>query len=138
MPERVRFRPHHFLCALGFEGKGYSDRFTANMAEIIEGRLRGPEGNAVEIEVVDAADDICAPCPKRIGTLCAAQSKINRLDQAHAEALSITPGDILTWGEARGRIKAHVMPETLDTICAECSWLKHGMCKAALARLSLP
>lgn len=135
MPEPVRFRPHHFLCALGFEGKGYSTRFTANIAEIVEGRLRGPGGNRVEIEVVGAADDICAPCPKRIGTLCTAQSKIAKLDAAHADALGVGPGETLTWGEAQERIKARITPNKLNTICADCSWLKHGMCTSAVARL---
>ncbi|MEL7214773.1 MAG: DUF1284 domain-containing protein [Pseudomonadota bacterium] len=135
MPDPVRFRPHHFLCALGFEGKGYSSRFTANMTEIVEGRLRGPGGDATPIEVTSATDDICAPCPKRIGTLCTAQSKIANLDAAHADALGVAPGDTLTWGEAQSRIKARITPDTLDTICADCSWLKHGMCTSAVARL---
>ena len=26
----LEFRPHHFLCTLGFEGKGYSDEFVRN------------------------------------------------------------------------------------------------------------
>ena len=39
----IRFRPHHFLCSLGFEGKGYSEAFTANMTGIVMGRLRAPE-----------------------------------------------------------------------------------------------
>lgn len=31
MPDPVRYRPHHFLCSLGYEGKGYSEAFTDNM-----------------------------------------------------------------------------------------------------------
>ena len=46
MTTPVRFRPHQFLCSLGFEGKDYSDAFTANMTAIVLDQLRGPGGDA--------------------------------------------------------------------------------------------
>ena len=105
MTTPLRYRPHHFLCSLGFEGKGYSDAFTENMAAIVIGRLRAPGGDSVEIEVVGTTDDICAPCPKRQNALCNDQSKIDRLDKAHARALRIDTGDRLTWSDALTRIR---------------------------------
>ncbi|AOZ69027.1 hypothetical protein LPB142_06575 [Rhodobacter xanthinilyticus] len=135
MPQSpLRYRPHHFLCSLGFEGKGYSPEFTANMSAIVLGRLRAARGEAVEIEVVGAADDICAPCPARRGEGCESQAKIAALDAAHGRALGLAPGDRLSWGEARARMRA--LPEgALSEICAPCQWLAYGMCEAALARL---
>ncbi|OOY12804.1 MAG: DUF1284 domain-containing protein [Rhodobacteraceae bacterium] len=134
MRERLKYRPHHFLCSLGFEGKGYSEDFTANMSAIVEGTLRRADGVEVEIEVVGAADDICAPCPSRRGALCVAQDRIAQLDAAHGHALGIAPGDVLRWGEALERIAA--LPEgALEEICAGCQWLAGGMCAKALARL---
>ncbi len=135
MTAPIQFRPHHFLCSLGYEGKGYSDDFTANMGAIVMGRLRAEDGNDCVIEVVEATDDICAPCPKRRGQLCIEQSKIGALDVAHAQALNLEPGDRLTWGDALERIKSTVQPDDLDQICAGCSWLGAGMCKGALSRL---
>jgi len=132
----IRFRPHHFLCSLGFEGKGYSDAFTANMAAIVLGRLRAAAGETAEIEVVGQTDDICAPCPKRVCTDCLSQPLIAALDAAHAEALALTPGDRLTWGAALDRIRRRVAPEDLDRICAGCQWLDLGLCRAAVARLA--
>jgi uncharacterized protein len=130
----LRYRPHHFLCSLGFEGKGYSPDFTANMTAIVMGRLRAEAGAAVEIEVTFAADDICTPCPARIGQGCESQGKIEKLDQAHAAALGLTAGDRLRWGEALQRMRA--LPEgILSEICAPCQWLAYGMCARALARL---
>jgi hypothetical protein len=131
----VRFRPHHFLCALGFEGKGYSDSFTANMAGIVDDRLRAPGGDATVMQVVADTDDICAPCPKRRGTLCSTQAKIKVLDRAHAHALRLAPREVLTWGEAKDRIRAHVLPGSLKTLCAGCQWEPYGMCEKALSRL---
>ena len=132
MPEPVAFRAHHFLCALGFEGKGYSDRFTANMARIVEGLRAAPE---TVIEVVAQADDICAPCPKRRGEGCLNQTRITALDTRHAEALGLTPGDRLSWTDAQTRIRARIEVRTLDTICAGCAWLDQGMCRNAVSRL---
>lgn len=131
----VRYRPHHFLCALGYEGKGYSPDFTANMTAIVMGRLRAPGGDDTLIEVTGAPDDICAPCPKRRGDICATEAKIARLDMNHARALALKPGDRLTWGQAKARIRLHVKPGSLKTLCAGCDWQAHGMCERALAAL---
>lgn len=133
-PRPLRYRPHHFLCSLGFEGKGYSPDFTANMSAIVMGRLRAARGAAVEIEVVGWADDICAPCPARRGAGCESQGKIAALDAAHGRVLGLAPGDRLSWGEALARMRA--LPEgALAEICGPCQWLAYGMCEAALARL---
>lgn len=130
----VEFRRHHFLCALGFQGKGYSDEFTANMAGIVA-RLRGDGGAEIEIDVVAQADCICGPCPLRRGIGCESNSRINALDRAHGAALKIAPGDRITWGDALQAIKAHVQPGDLSRICAGCQWLEFGLCEAALQRL---
>lgn len=130
----LRYRPHHFLCSLGFEGKGYSPEFTANMTAIVQGRLRAPGGESARIEVTAAADDICAPCPSRRMSGCDNAAKIATLDAAHAAALGLAPGDVLSWGEALTRMRA--LPDrALSQICAPCQWLQYGMCEAALARL---
>ncbi len=134
-PRAIRFRPHHFLCSLGFQGKGYSESFAANMTAIVMGRLRAPGGDATAIEVTGAADDICAPCPKRQGAGCESQGRIDRLDRTHAAALGLAPGDRLSWGEAKGRIRAAVPAGSLKQLCAGCEWEPLGLCEAALARL---
>ena len=133
--DALRYRPHHFLCSLGFEGKGYSDAFTANMTAIVVGRLRAAGGDATEIQVVGATDDICAPCPKRRGRACTSEPKIKALDRAHAAALKLDPRERLTWGEAKARIRANVPPGSLRTLCAGCEWAPYGLCEAALTRL---
>lgn len=130
----IRFRPHHFLCALGFQGKGYSDGFTANMAEIVD-RLRGTGGGDVILQVTPQADAICAPCPHKRGLGCAKSAKITALDKRHAAALGLADGDCLTWDAAQARIRAQVMPGDLQALCAGCAWLDLGLCEAALSRL---
>jgi len=131
----VRYRPHHFLCSLGFQGKGYSDEFSANMTRIVMGNLRAPGGDDTMIEVVGITDDICAPCPKRRGTLCSSQDKITALDYRHARALGLFDGSTLTWGEAKRRIVKRVPPGSLQNLCKGCEWLELGLCEAALSDL---
>ncbi len=136
MPDSpVTFRPHHFLCALGFQGKGYSDDFTANMVAIVMDRLRVPGGDDVVIETTGHTDDICGPCPKRRGRLCTNQPAIAKLDRAHAAALKLKPFERLTWGDAQERILDNVPPGSLSTLCEGCQWLELGLCEDALARL---
>lgn len=128
-------KPHHILCSIGFVGKGYDEAFTANMANIVYGQLRGPDGDDVRILITARADAICAPCPLRAGLDCHRQDKISRLDAAHAQALGVTPGEVLSWGDCLDRVRANVRPDDLDTICAPCEWLPLGICKANLTRL---
>ncbi len=131
----VKFRPHHFLCSLGFQGKGYSDEFTANMVRIVDKGLRAPGGDDQQIEVVRNTDDICAPCPKRRGLRCSNQDGIEKLDKAHLRALKLEYGQTITWGEAQNCIRKHVAPEGLQVICAGCQWLEYGMCETAVRKL---
>jgi hypothetical protein len=70
--DHVRYRPHHFLCTLEFEGKGYSLDFAANMSAIVVDRLRAKNGDKAAIEVTASFDDIRAPCPKNQGHASAA------------------------------------------------------------------
>ncbi len=130
----LRFRPHHFLCTLGFEGKGYSPAFVANFQAIAD-ELRAPGGDDVEIQVVSQTDSICEPCPNKQDQLCVTEAKIQTLDRAHAEELSLKAGDQLSWGEAKGRISKQISIEDFHRICAPCSWKALGVCEAALKQL---
>ena len=131
----LTFRPHHFLCALGFQGKGYSPAFTSNMSRIVSDTLRAPGGDNTAIKVVGATDDICAPCPKRRNALCTEQDRIATLDARHARALGLFVGTTLTWGKAKRRIVKRVPPGALSQLCAGCPWLEMGMCEKALSDL---
>lgn len=131
----VRFRPHHFLCALGFQGAGYSPAFTANMSDIVNGKLRSKGGENTRITVTMVADSICTPCPERRGLGCIKINTIKALDDRHAKALNLRDGQGITWGEALKRIKTNVPPGSLASLCKNCQWLSLGACEGALERL---
>ena len=126
----IKFRPHHFLCTLCFQGKGYSLGFIKNYKEIVDELKK--QGDAALITIVDHTDSICDPCPHRREQRCAMQEKISGLDQAHADTLNIQANDVISWGEAKVRIKKHLSLETFHRICASCSWKKYGICESVL------
>ncbi|MEM7403476.1 MAG: DUF1284 domain-containing protein [Myxococcota bacterium] len=130
----IPFRPHHFLCALGFAGKGYSPEFIRNFSHIAQ-QLRSPQGNQLKLKVVNKTDSICSACPLQRGSLCHHQPRINQLDTRHSHALSLKEGQVVTWGQAKQRICQHITPQRFDHICAPCSWRRLGLCKQALKQL---
>ena len=124
----MRFRPHHFLCTLGFQGKGYSPEFVQNFSAI-KTQLEHPLGNATIIEVIDGLDQICEACPLNKGNSCRTQEKITALDDNHKTVLQLRIGEKITWGEAKNRIRKFVTLDTFDQMCASCNWKPLVLCK---------
>lgn len=128
----IHFRPHHFLCALCFQGRGYSPAFVSNF-EVIMAYLKASD--ATPIRVIAETDSICSPCPHRLGKTCQTEEKIAVLDKAHASALHLQAGDLLTWGEAKQRIADHITLDTFHRICATCQWKEWGICESVIRDL---
>jgi hypothetical protein len=132
---KIKFRPHHFLCSLCFEGKGYSTKFVKNFTQIVA-ELRSENGDDILIEVTEGVDDnVCSACPKNIGKICKQYEITTPLDKAHIEILRLKTGDELTWGEAKQRLKKYMTIENHHKACAKCEWLKYGMCEGRLRDL---
>jgi soluble lytic murein transglycosylase-like protein len=131
----LEFRPHHFLCTVGFEGKGYSDEFVREFQAIADRLRREPDGDSVKIRVVPQTDSICGPCPNRRETKCTSEDKIQALDRNHAAVLGLKPGDELTWGEAKRLLARKMTPAAFDSACEPCGWKPLGICRTALMKL---
>lgn len=132
-PPTLQFRPHHFQCTLGFEGKGYSPHFVSNYQKVVDRITEDPH---TPIEVVNKLDSICSPCPHQTNTgLCQKQEFISQLDKAHAQILDLEEHQIITWFEAKERIKKHMTLEKFHIACHGCPWKAYGMCEAALRSL---
>ena len=129
----ITFRPHHFLCALCFQGKGYSPEFISNFSNIMN-HLNSSHVDDVVIEVVEYTDSICEPCPSKRGQCCDSQKKILRIDRAHADILQVNQGDKITWGEAKKRIGEFMTLEKFHEACSPCAWKKTGMCESVLSQ----
>jgi len=125
----IAFRPHHFLCAFCFKGRGYSPAFIANFKQIMAQLMAN---DTTPIEIINHTDSICAPCPHRTNKTCTSQEKISKLDQAHATALDIKVGERITWREAKKIIAEKISLETFHYICADCEWKAYGICEEVL------
>jgi len=132
MNAKILYRPHHFFCTLGFQGKGYSKDFIKNFSAIKQDLT-----DETLLKVTLKTDAICAPCPHRQGSLCDKQSKIETLDQAHADALGLSEGDEITWKEAQSRLASLTLDDH-RRICKGCRWLDYGLCAQALHKLKSP
>ncbi len=133
MAEKIRFRPHHFMCTLGFRGKGYSADFVRNYKKIVQ-KLSDDE--ETQIEVVQFMDSICSACPNKVDEIiCKTQDKIRKLDVAHTAALLLKEGDVFTWKQAKERIKKHMSVEKFHIACQGCSWKEYGVCQQSLEDL---
>jgi hypothetical protein len=128
----LSFRPHHFLCTLGFQGKGYSPRFVENYATIAKA-LKNDENTL--IEVVSVRDSICGACPHQRADGCEKEEKIQQLDARHSKILALKPGDVLNWREAKERFKRHMTLAAFHQACRGCPWKPLGLCERALREL---
>ena len=118
----VRLRPHHGLCIKKFVGKGYSDRFIANMKQIIQRLEKEP------IQLILKEDEVCAYCPHHKGE-CETKDKVMRYDRGCLESCGLEEGVVLDFSEYSALIeeKLHKTGQW-KVLCSDCEWysLCHG------------
>jgi hypothetical protein len=129
---KLSFRPHHFLCTLGFQGAGYSPHFVDNCKQLLDFLQKNEDAH---IQVVSTGDSICKACPHLNETGCVSQQKIHSLDTHHAQILTLQPGDWVSWKEAKQRLKERMTLEKFHAACLGCEWKGRGVCEAALKEL---
>lgn len=134
MTRLIQFKPHHFLCSLAYQGMGYSLTFTKNYDRIIKD-IRNNENTL--IRVTFELDDICKKCPHEDGVSkkCKSQPLIEKLDNAHASILNFYDGELLSFKEAKERIRTSMSLEQFHQACGACEWKKLGVCEQALITL---
>lgn len=116
-----RIRPHHGMCLYFFEGKGYSDGFTAHMAEV-KNWLLGEKG-LVCLQLVGETDEICSACPHNRRGRCEAAEKVNRYDNGVLQYTSLREGQELTFPEFERIVEEKILtPGHGRAICGDCQW----------------
>ena len=122
--DTMKIRAHHLLCMQGFQGYGYSEDFTKNMAEIIEILQNFPKR---KIEIIAGSDVICACCPYDINGTCqesqGSNEKIMSMDVKVLKKLEIPPGSVFEAEEIfniiNKKLKTHL---DVKEICGDCRW----------------
>ena len=80
---KLTIRGHHLLCLKGFQGYGYDESFTKNMAEI--NKIR--KNKSTTISLTNTPDDICSCCPNLKDGLCKNKSENKKIVQMDNEVL---------------------------------------------------
>ena len=116
-----RIRPHHGMCLYFFEGKGYSDGFTAHMAEV-KNWLLGEKGPAF-LQLVGETDEICSACPHNRCGSCESAEKVNRYDNGVLHYTGLQEGQELTFSEFEKIVEDKILwPGNGRAICGDCQW----------------
>ena len=119
----IKLRPHHSVCAQFFEGKGYSDRFTAHMRSILS-ELKGTDAF---VTLTDECDCICAECPNQIGGVCTSDEKVKGIDRRAVNKMDLDFGETVRWSRLCGlAVQTIIQPGLLRDVCGNCEWI--GLC----------
>lgn len=114
----LTMRPHHALCALFFEGKGYSPAFIENMTAL----LANP--NQI-VQITMGCDSLCQECPHNQDGVCDDAAKVAQFDQ---RVLSLSRE---TFHAEQAKSLSELCQSVYDTIllqglladvCGECEW----------------
>ena len=115
----MTLRPHHGMCLAFFEGKGYSDGFTAHMEQVL---LRLSREDP-PVRLLPATDVICAHCPNNIRGVCATAEKVDRYDRAVLERCGLAAGDALPWNAFSKLVHDRILTAgKRPSICGDCQW----------------
>lgn len=128
----IKLRPHQFICTIGFQGNSYTSGFNDNYLEIKKRLEDNPE---TLVEVSDLNGDICSACPNQITSHHCSNSTFGKLDKKHKEVLELTTGQVLSWAEAKQRIKDKMSIGDFHYACEGCHRREQGNCQRALEKL---
>lgn len=110
----VALRPHHGLCLRFFEGYGYSDSFSRNMAAV----LNGLEADT-PVKIAQGHDSICINCPNQ-NTGCPNAAVY---DRRVLRLCGLRAGQELSWSDFQEKIRRHVLEAgKLAEVCGNCKW----------------
>lgn len=131
---KLFFRPHNFMCTLGFQGMGYSPAFIRNFTQIVTALRRNEN---LSITIVGESDSVCAACPNKRDLVCKDEKKIRSLDERHSKILGLMKGRSITWKHAKALIKKRMTVDAFHKACEGCSWKVLGVCEKALRDLTI-
>lgn len=110
-------RPHHGMCIAFFKGKGYSNEFTAHMAEMIK------ELQDATVCISKQTDVICEKCPNNVIGKCKTEDKVMGYDNKILEYCGLSNGEIIKYKEFYDLVnKKIIMTGKRENVCGDCQW----------------
>jgi|WetSurMetagenome_2_1015567.scaffolds.fasta_scaffold279964_2 uncharacterized protein len=118
----LRIRAHHILCIQGFQGLGYSKKFTKNMALITEKIQNNP---FFFIKIIIGADSICKHCPHLLDGVCEMEMDsikvISSMDALVLKNLNLEAGSVISAAQLK-TLTGSLSPKIVKEICGDCGW----------------
>lgn len=113
-----KIRPHHGMCIAFFQGKGYSNEFTAHMSEMIHKLENNPT-----ICITAQTDTICLKCPNNKHGICETANKVAEYDRLVLVKCGLSEGTILPYSDFKKIVYEHILlPGRREEICGNCQW----------------
>ncbi|MCD7766703.1 MAG: DUF1284 domain-containing protein [Lachnospiraceae bacterium] len=118
----ISLRAHHGMCLAYFEGKGYSEGFSAHMQKMLE-RLTGTDTPGVLVRLVTHTDEICSACPNNLDGSCNDAEKVQKHDRGVLDLCGLTEEQILGFDEFTSLVQACILSAGRRAeICGGCQW----------------
>ena len=111
-------RPHHGMCMRFFEGRGYSEGFTAHMSGVI--RMLSDD---TPVMLSCGTDIICAECPNNVSGVCASEEKSAAYDRRVLGLCGLEEGAKLPYGEFKNAVELNIIRAGMRrAVCGGCEW----------------
>lgn len=115
---KIRLRPHHFLCLRFWAGNGYSREYTDYVEKILPAIKKGESLN-----VEFGPDSLCEKCPHLKNGICDSQDRVVEFDRKVIELCSLKNGQETNWGKMFQSVSCNIMDQgKFDSICGDCAW----------------
>jgi hypothetical protein len=107
------------MCLYFFEGKGYSDSFTAHMKEVKEFL----ESNNPQVSLTLQTDEICTVCPNNVNGTCKSAAKVRKYDCEVLRYCGLEEGQQMSFFDFSEHVKGNILEkDKREIICGDCSW----------------
>lgn len=118
MEYQYKIRPHHGMCIAFFQGKGYSDEFTAHMRMMIEKLESNPT-----VCITAQMDAVCVKCPNNMQGICEAAGKAEAYDKLVLSSCGLSDGMIMPYQDFKKSVYENILiPGKRGEICGNCQW----------------
>lgn len=127
----INLRPHHLICNLCFQGKGYNEEFIKNFNSIHQ-QLNNPRN---KIKIIRGIDAICLKCPRKQD--CKKDSIAAAIDQSYLRILQLNFGEVVTVHKIKNKIKTLLSVTDFHNACKKCSWKSLGICESVIQNMGV-
>ena len=131
MNDILKLRPHHLLCLILFEPKGYDKSYIDFMKKLIEQLCANPE---TEILLTDGLCITCDYCPHNDGGKCLKEAKVQVIVANILEFTGLEIGAVMRWEELRETAMDKIIRAgKFYEACGTCSYFEQckGMIRCA-------